>query len=492
MIHGGMVRALGIVGVAVLLLSLPACEKKTHRDSRREYQSLMSAPMSEDDRAEALEAFIRRFPETKTNPNLVRACQHLAQYHARAGRHDLATSWYERAVRARPDDPDSLNRLGYHYANRGTNLDRAVEVLELAVRLAEERGYPDRRQGFFNDSLGWAYRMRGDLPRAVELLEEAGRLAPGVPILREHLAEAYRASGEPDRAIDLYLQLFLETRGTEPRYRIGMMAIGEEGGPDLTRRIEQHIDKGLRDLEEADARDAAAEGAALVRLTASDGQPIVGSLFKPSSSRGTTAGLPSGGSGAVLLLHTLGSNRGAATQAARLLAENGLFALAVDLRGHGASVSEALASPHQFTEHLESNLGAAQRDARLAVDYLRRQRGIDGSRIGAVGEGLGALVATRALDDASSRGAALVILSPWGQAEAYRPHLERLGAETTFLLAASDDRAASSALVKLAASRDPTSPSYILVPGAGKGFQLMREDPDLRERFAYFLTRRLR
>jgi Tfp pilus assembly protein PilF len=237
MIHGGMVRALGIVGVAVLLLSLPACEKKTHRDSRREYQSLMSAPMSEDDRAEALEAFIRRFPETKTNPNLVRACQHLAQYHARAGRHDLATSWYERAVRARPDDPDSLNRLGYHYANQGVNLDRAVEVLELAVRLAEERGYPDRRQGFFNDSLGWAYRMRGDLPRAVELLEEAGRLAPGVPILREHLAEAYRASGEPDRAIDLYLQLFLETRGTEPRYRIGMMAIGEEGGPDLTRRM---------------------------------------------------------------------------------------------------------------------------------------------------------------------------------------------------------------------------------------------------------------
>src|SRR3989475_1845120 len=45
----------------------------------------------------------------------------------------------------------------------------------------------------FKDSLGWAHRMRGDLPQAVALLEEAGRLAPDVPILREHLADAYRA-----------------------------------------------------------------------------------------------------------------------------------------------------------------------------------------------------------------------------------------------------------------------------------------------------------
>jgi dienelactone hydrolase/Tfp pilus assembly protein PilF len=491
MIHRGVARAAGILAGCALLLSPTACEKKTHRASQLEYRNLMAASMAEDDRAGALEEFVRRFPEPKTNPNLARACQHLAQYHARAGRPDTAASWYESALRAKPDDPDLLNRLGYHYANEGMNLDRAVEVLELAVRLSEERGYPERRQGFFKDSLGWAHRMRGDLPRAVVLLEEACRLAPGVPILREHLAEAYRAIGERERALELYLELFLEKRGTEPRSRSGLTALGEEGGPELARRIARRIEQGLADLQEADMRDTASEGAVLIRLTGNDGQPIVGSLFKPPRPGGGAAGPSPARAGGVLLLHGLGSDRGAATQTARLLAENGLFALTLDLRGHGASVSEALATPHQFTEDLEANLAAARQDAGVALDYLRRQPGVDGSRIGAVGEGLGGLVATRALDGTSSRETALVILSPWGQAEAYRPHLESLGAEAIFVLAASEDRAASSALQKLTGDRDPISMESVLVPGAARGFQLLREDPDLRGRFASFLSRRL-
>lgn len=235
----------------VLLMSaalalLPACEKEIHRASRREFQRLMARDLPPEEQAAALEAFVRDFPERKTNPHLARACTILAFYHARAERPDIAASWYERAARASPDDPDLLNALGYHYARHRMNLDRAVSVLESAARLAEERGSPPRRQGFIKDSLGWAYRERGDLPLAVALLEEANRLAPGVAVIEEHLAEAYRALGERDKAVAIYLDLFVKGGGRSPSLRRTLVEIGREGGDRLSREIDRRIREASR------------------------------------------------------------------------------------------------------------------------------------------------------------------------------------------------------------------------------------------------------
>lgn len=474
------------------LLTLAACEKQTHRDSRLRFQEIMSASMSDDARAHALEEFVHRYPEPKTNPNLARSCQTLAQYHARRGRADIASSWYERALRADPDDPDLLNRLGYHYARAGMNLDRAVEVLELAVRLAEERGYAERRQGFFKDSLGWAYRMRGDLPRAVALIEEACRLAPGVAILREHLAEVYRLLGEHERAGEIYLELYINGHGTTSRFRDHLMSMATQKGPSAVARLERKIRKGLRKVVEADRRVAEADGASLVRLAAPDGQPIVGWLYEPSNS---APPITSGRTdrGAVLLLHALGANRAASLPAARLLAERGLFALALDLRGHGDSIREGLSSPIEFSDRLEDNLSASRDDALIALDFLRTRPGVDGSRIGAVGEGIGGLVAALALEQIlASESAALVILSPWGQAAAYRPVIESLGLGSTLLVAAEDDRIAAGTVSGLLTGSEESSAEGLIVPGSSKGFSLLQEDMMLRDRFAGFLTNRLR
>jgi len=139
---------------APLALILPAlvfqlaCEKETHRAARRAFQDILARNLPPEQQAAALEELVRAYPEPKTNPNLVRAFGMLADYHARAGRPDIAASWYERAARVSPDDPDLLNALGYHYARNRMNLDRAVSVLETAVRLAEQRRYPARRVGF--------------------------------------------------------------------------------------------------------------------------------------------------------------------------------------------------------------------------------------------------------------------------------------------------------------------------------------------------------
>ncbi len=475
----------------VPLLSL-GCEKETHRAARRAFQEILARNLPPAGQAAALEDFLRTYPEPKTNPNLVRACSLLADYHARAGRPDIAASWYERAVRASPDDPDLLNALGYHYALNRMNLDRAISVLETATRLAEERRYAPRRQGLIKDSLGWAYRMRGDLPLAVALLEEASRLAPGVAVIQEHLAEAYHAIGERDRAVTVYLDLYLKGRGTNAALRDSLRALGREGGRSYAQAVDRRIDLGLQDLVEDDRRQTEAAGARLVELLASDGLRLYGSLYRPRD-RPTRPGAGTATMGGVLLLHPLGSSRAVCAMTAGAFAERGLAALAIDLRGHGASVSEALPDAHAFSARLAENLREAEQDVRAGLDYLRHQPGVDRRRLGIVGAGLGAFLAAQAaLEDGSAPPLrALVLLSPWGRPDTYRDPLAHLPPEAIFLIAGSEEVAPLATVRTLAASGDAGPPRSLIVEGPGAHFDLAGTDPGLIPKITSFLQVRL-
>ncbi|MFQ5877606.1 MAG: serine aminopeptidase domain-containing protein [Acidobacteriota bacterium] len=503
MIAGPRARILAAAVALGAALLAGACEKKTHREARREFQSLTARRLPESERVELLEQFVRRYPEPKTNPYLVRACRLIAAFHDREKRPDLAASWYERALRVRPDDPDLLNALGYHYARHGMNLDRAVAVLQRAVLLAQERRYAARRQGLFKDSLGWAHRMRGELPRAVALLEEACRLAPDVRILKEHLADAYRALGERDRALEIYLRLYLDGRGTDTRLKEILTSLGREGGPATTRDVVRRIREGLEAIAEEDRRAAAAEGATLIHLSGPDGQPLLGSLFEPGGAPSVPAPGGSGRrvrtlrlraarrTGAVLLLHALDADRRSASGAARALVRAGLVVLTLDLRGHGGSVSESLSSPLDFSLDLEANLRASEGDAGVALRFLRRHHRVDPDRVAAMGAGLGGLIAARALaGSGEGRAAALALLSPWGQAAAYRPHLARLGPDAVLLAAGSDEPAART--VSLLSEPPAAAVGSVLAPGDAHGFDLIDSDPDAAGRILGFLIDRLR
>jgi dienelactone hydrolase len=486
--RGGAKAAARALLVACLLLG--ACEKETHRAARAEFQSLIARGGSATDQARALEAFVARFPEPKTNPYLTRAEVLLAEYHTRAEELDIAASWYERAVRASPNDPDLLNALGYLYASHGMNLDRAVTVLESAVRIAEERASPPRRLGFIKDSLGWAHRMRGDLPLAVAVLEEADRLAPDVPIIRSHLADSYRAIGERQKAADILLRLLLDTRGTDPGLRMALADVGREGGPRLARDIARRLEEGMKQIADADRREAEAQGAVLVRIRADDGVSIAGSLFLPGGPPPVRAARAPGRAGAVLLLHALASSRKAAAQTARAVAARGLLALTIDLRGHGGSVSDALPGPRQFREKLADNIDAAGRDARAALAYLQRQQRLDPTRLGIVGAGLGALLAARAVD-VLPRRPALALISPWGRADLYQPHLDRLEPGSVLLIRGAEERAIAPLIDALAGSFKEARARVLVVEGEGAGYGLLDLDRNAAEALADFLVQRL-
>ena len=91
---------------------------------------------------------------------------------------------FKKALALSPEESLVLNYLGYSWVDQGRNLKQAMEYIRKAVKLKPDDGY-------YVDSLGWAYYRLGNLPAAVENLERAVELKPDDPIINDHLGDAY-------------------------------------------------------------------------------------------------------------------------------------------------------------------------------------------------------------------------------------------------------------------------------------------------------------
>lgn len=114
----------------------------------------------------------------------------------RAGDWQLAEADLRKSLSLQPNQPDVLNYLGYSMVDRGENLPEALSLIKHAVELKPN-------DGFFVDSLGWAYFRQGDMPEAQKALEHAVELRPGDAAINDHLGDAYWQGG---RAEDARLQ----------------------------------------------------------------------------------------------------------------------------------------------------------------------------------------------------------------------------------------------------------------------------------------------
>ena len=96
----------------------------------------------------------------------------------------LAEASFKAALEKNPNDPYTLNYLGYWWADDGRNLEDAIKLIEQAVRLRP-------RSGYFVDSLGWVHFKLGNHDLAVAFLEQATILEPMDAVITGHLGDAY-------------------------------------------------------------------------------------------------------------------------------------------------------------------------------------------------------------------------------------------------------------------------------------------------------------
>jgi len=121
----------------------------------------------------------------------------LGSAYERSGDKKAAEEIFLGILKAHPENAQTLNYLGYMWAETGTNLDRAVEMINKAVAA-------EPRNGAFVDSLGWVYFQKGNLDLAEKYLNDAAHLLPRDATVHEHLGDVLAKRGDYARALTAY------------------------------------------------------------------------------------------------------------------------------------------------------------------------------------------------------------------------------------------------------------------------------------------------
>ncbi|HEY6137452.1 MAG TPA: tetratricopeptide repeat protein [Thermoanaerobaculia bacterium] len=133
----------------------------------------------------------------KAKPDEVDLQFELGSAYERAGRKADAEKVFEQILAKNPDNNQTLNYLGYMWAESGVNLERAQAMLQKAVAA-------EPRNGAYIDSLGWIYYQQGKLELAEKFLTDAARLMPRDATVHEHLGDVLAKRGQVSRALELY------------------------------------------------------------------------------------------------------------------------------------------------------------------------------------------------------------------------------------------------------------------------------------------------
>lgn len=159
------------------------------------YTNLAGLFVMTDRTAEAIATYERALAQNPKSGSLHLLMASLLEA---SGRLEDAMGHYESAIELDPDLAIAKNNLAYLMAERGKDLDRALELAQEA-----KASLPDNPNAA--DTLGWVLYKKNVPAAAISYLREAvGGLRPddpSLPLVRHHLALAYEANEDPEQAI---------------------------------------------------------------------------------------------------------------------------------------------------------------------------------------------------------------------------------------------------------------------------------------------------
>ena len=200
------------------------------KGSARPYDALGSIMRARQRYKEAEEAYTNAIAQVE-KPQM----RHWTLFYARGVSRERLKNWpgaeadLKRALKLHPEQPLILNYLGYSWVDQGLNLKQAMNLIRTAVKLKPDDGY-------FVDSLGWAYYRLGNFKKAAKQLERAVELRPEDPVINDHLGDAYWRIG----------------RFLEAKYQWSQ-ALTLEPEPEDEKLIKEKIANGMTETDKAKA-----------------------------------------------------------------------------------------------------------------------------------------------------------------------------------------------------------------------------------------------
>ncbi len=186
--------------------------------------------------AEAFEEGIRH------NPKNADLHYNLGTAYDKLNRFDDVVRVMETAIKLDPHHADALNYLGYSYADRGVKIEQALSLTKQAVALKPDNGY-------YVDSLGWAFFKSGLLTEALTEIKRAVALVGDDPVIYEHLGDIYAKQQKLPDAREAWLHaLELDPSNSKLMDRFRELGMGDPAQEDriqqAKRRVSEKVQSG--------------------------------------------------------------------------------------------------------------------------------------------------------------------------------------------------------------------------------------------------------
>lgn len=119
----------------------------------------------------------------------------------RDGDYGTAEKLMAKAIMLDPENSDAFNYLAYMWAEKGINLDQALEYVSNALDLNHDNGA-------YLDTIGWIMFKKGQFESALEYIQNARVLMPEDPTILEHLGDVLAQMNRESQAIEAWKQSF--------------------------------------------------------------------------------------------------------------------------------------------------------------------------------------------------------------------------------------------------------------------------------------------
>jgi tetratricopeptide (TPR) repeat protein len=169
------------------------------------------------------------------NPNNADLHFNLGTAYDKMGRFEELVREMEEAIRLDPKHADALNYLGYTYAERDMRLEEAVGLIQRALVIKPQNGY-------YLDSLAWAYFKMGRFQEALVEMKRAVAVVPDDPVFFEHLGEIYLTHHLLADAREAWLRsLELDPANNKLASRFKAQGFGDPATDDRIRKAQQRL-----------------------------------------------------------------------------------------------------------------------------------------------------------------------------------------------------------------------------------------------------------
>lgn len=155
-------------------------------------------------------------------------------------RFDDVVKAMETALALDPHHADALNYLGYSYAERGIKVEQALNLTKQAVALKPDNGY-------YVDSLGWAFYKSGQFNEALTEIKRAVALVGDDPVIYEHLGEIYLKQQKLSEAKEAWLHsLELDPSNDKLVQRFREQGLGDPASEDRIQQAKRRVSEKIQ------------------------------------------------------------------------------------------------------------------------------------------------------------------------------------------------------------------------------------------------------